>query len=33
MLSLIADALDELKDAFIPTLAKAENEVSAVIYC
>ncbi|CAM9013169.1 unnamed protein product [Wickerhamomyces anomalus] len=27
MLALIADALDELKDAFVPTLAKAENDV------
>ncbi|ODQ61716.1 hypothetical protein WICANDRAFT_86643 [Wickerhamomyces anomalus NRRL Y-366-8] len=26
MLALIADALDELKDAFVPTLAKAEND-------
>ncbi|CCH46497.1 Cytochrome b-c1 complex subunit [Wickerhamomyces ciferrii] len=29
MLTLISEALDELKDAFVPTLAKAENDEEA----
>jgi len=32
MLSMIADALDELKDAFVPTLAKAENDVCFFLF-